>query len=92
MALKAVGHRQVSTCSDSVITGALFSLKIRLKKPCFLLAGCSVTFPSLPSFTCTDKNPAENSSQLITRLFLSFFPSLMGVGKEAGEKRMLDKM
>lgn len=79
-------------CSDNVIIGALFSLKIRLKIPCFLLAGCSVTFPVFPSFTWTDKNAAENSSQLITHLFLSFFPSLMGVGKEAGEKRMLDKM
>jgi len=89
---KAVGCRQASVCSDNVIAGALFSLKIRLKMPCFLQAGCSVTFPSLPRFMCADKNPAENSSQLITRLFLSCFPSLMGVGKEAGEKRMLDKM
>lgn len=92
MALKAAGCRQASICSDNVITGARFSRKIRLKMPCFLLADCSVTFPSLPSFVCADKNPAENSSQLITHWFLSFFPSLMGVGKEAGEKRMLDKM
>lgn len=46
------------------------------------------TFPILPHLMCTEKNPAEKLQPINN----TFVPSLMGVGKEAGEKRMLDKM